>query len=111
VAAKRVCLDCPTRISSGSRCARCTRERDRARGTRQQRGYDAAYDATRRELQQRMDAGEVFMCWRCPELGRPAHPVDPSDWHLGHDNLDRSVLRGPQCPATNLATSRSQGWG
>lgn len=43
------------------------------------------------------------MCWRCDELGKP-HAVDPrpGHWHLGHDLVDRSIIRGPQCPASNL---------
>lgn len=92
---------CP-KLTSNTRCPEHTRSKDRARGTRQQRGYDADYDATRRAYQQRMDDGEVFMCWRCPELGRPPHLVDPTDWHLGHDNDDRSIIRGPQCSWSNL---------
>lgn len=101
----RVCSepDCPILVTQG-RCERHRRAKDRARGTRQQRGYDAAYDAARRAYQRRMDAGEVFACWRCVELGEP-HEVDPDHWHLGHDNDDRSVIRGPQCPESNLATN------
>lgn len=101
--AKRPCLDCPTVIASGSRCAACKARRERGRGTKRERGYNAPYYAARRHYEQRMAAGEVFTCWRCAELGRP-HLVDPKTWHLGHDNADRSVIRGPQCPASNLAT-------
>ena len=85
-----------------------TRARDKARGRRQARGYDAAYDAKRRGIQILMDAGVTYWCWRCPELGKPAHRVDPKAWHLGHSNEDRSVIRGPQCPASNLATSKAR---
>jgi hypothetical protein len=106
--AKRPCLEpgCPVLVDAG-RCTKHRRALDRARGTRQERGYDAAYDQVHREYQARMDAGEVFICWRCPEIGRPSHPVDPRPgrWHLGHSNDDRSVIRGPQCPASNLATA------
>lgn len=107
--AKRRCIDCPALIDGPGRCVDCDRKKDRARGTRQDRGYDAAYDAEHREYQRRMDSGEVFTCWRCAELGRP-HPVDPRPgrWHLGHSNDDRSVIRGPQCPASNLATASSR---
>lgn len=56
-----------------------------------------------------MDAGETFECWRCPEMGREPHTVDPTRWHLGHSNEDRSVIRGPQCPESNLDTSISRG--
>jgi hypothetical protein len=104
--AKRPCLDCPTLIASGSRCTSCERKRDRGRGTRQNRGYDAAYDATRRDYQRRLDQGERIWCWRCPELDRPPHLIEPgSDWQLGHDNHDRTIIRGPQCAATNEATA------
>lgn len=101
--AKRVCPTpgCPALVTSGY-CGPCARERDAARGRRQERGYDAAYDAERRAYQRRMDAGETFDCWRCRELGKP-HLVDPHDWHLGHDNQDRSIIRGPQCSSSNLA--------
>lgn len=102
---RRVCLEpgCPT-ITTGTRCTKHTREKDAARGRRQDRGYDTAYDREHRELQRRMDAGDTFACWRCTELGQP-HLVDtrPGHWHLGHDLVDRTILRGPQCPASNLA--------
>lgn len=62
-----------------------------------------------------MDAGERFVCWRCVELGKP-HYVDPRDWTLGHDDNDRSIIRGPECPAGNYATREPTkphrlGWG
>lgn len=101
----KVCLEpgCPT-LTKASRCPIHARAKDRARGTRQARGYDKHHDRLRAEYQRRMDAGEQFICWRCAEQGKPHH-VDPADWHLGHDDLNRSVYRGPECPAGNLATS------
>lgn len=100
----RVCIEdgCPT-LTRTTRCPAHTRAKDKARGTRQQRGYDAAHDKLRAEYQRRMDAGERFTCWRCPR------PIDPSDWHLGHDDHDRSKYRGPECPPCNLATSGRKG--
>lgn len=101
--AKRVCPEpgCPALVDSG-RCAQHRRTKDAARGRRQERGYDAEYDALRRAYERRMAEGERFDCWRCRELGTP-HVVDPDDWHLGHDNQDRSIIHGPQCSASNLA--------
>lgn len=88
-------------FTDATRCISHARQRDAARGRRQARGYDTAYDRLRRHWQSRLDAGELVLCWRCDEHGRP-HFVDPADWHLGHDNDDRSIIRGPQCPTSNL---------
>lgn len=73
--------------------------------TRQQRGYDAAYDAERRAWQRRLDAGEVVLCWRCLEEQSVETVIDPREWDLGHDDLDRTVIRGPECRGPNRATS------
>lgn len=101
----KVCIEpgCPE-LTRKSRCTEHERAKDRARGTRQERGYGADHVRLRADYQRRMDAGEVFVCWRCAERGRP-HDVDPDDWHLGHDDHDRSIYRGPECTTGNLATS------
>jgi hypothetical protein len=96
----KVCAEsgCPT-LTHTTRCTTHTRAKDRARGTRQERGYDAAHDALRASYQRRMDAGERFLCWRC------AIPITPARWHLGHDDTDRSTYRGPECVPCNTAVS------
>lgn len=101
----RVCTEpgCGT-LTKTTRCDDCRRTKDQARGTRQERGYDAQHDRLRADYQRRMDAGETFTCWRCEAEGRP-HPVDPHNWDLGHDDRDRSLYRGPECPARNRATA------
>jgi hypothetical protein len=93
----RVCAEpgCPT-LTSGRRCPIHQAEYERARGTRQQRGYTAGHDALRKAWQRRMDAGETVHCWRCTRV------IDPNNWHLGHDDHDRTVYRGPECPLCNL---------
>jgi hypothetical protein len=50
-----------------------------------------------------MDSGERFACWRCgePIVGTRRG----ADWVLGHDDHDRSVIRGPEHPAENYATA------
>lgn len=94
---------CPV-LTNQTRCPAHTRQRDRARGTRQQRGYDAAHDRLRASWQARLDAGETVHCWRC--LTRGVHTrIDPTNWHLGHDDHDRNVYAGPECPPCNLATA------
>ena len=100
----RVCATpgCPTLVKAGARGGRCAeheRARDRARGTTTQRGYGTDHQRLRASYQARMARGERFTCWRCEG------PIDPSNWHLGHDDRDRSRYRGPECPACNLATS------
>ena len=96
----KVCAEpgCPE-LSNTTRCPTHTRAKDKARGTRQERGYGATHDRLRAAYQRRMDAGEHFTCWRCPR------PVDPTNWRLGHDDLDRSKYRGPECTPCNQATS------
>lgn len=96
----RVCaeMDCPT-LTDTTRCSTHTRAKERARGTRQARGYGPAHDALRADYQARMNRGEAFDCWRCGD------EIDPEHWHLGHDDEDRSVYRGPECVPCNTATA------
>lgn len=95
----RVCIDCPKLIPTGSRCTTCARRKDKARGTRQARGYDSAHNKLRAAYQRRMNRGETFTCWRCGAT------INPAAWHLGHDDHDRSRWNGPECIPCNLATS------
>jgi len=98
--AMRVCIEagCPA-LTRGTRCPPHKRARDAARGTRQARGYDAAHDALRADWQRRMNNGERVTCWRHGE------PIDPSNWHLGHCDINRGVYHGPECVSGNSATS------
>ena len=97
----RVCAEpgCPN-LQAEARCVKHRRQRERERGTRQQRGYGPAHDALRASYQRRMDAGEVFTCWRCVTTR-----IDPTAWHLGHDDADRTRYMGPECVPCNTATS------
>jgi len=109
--AKRVCSQpgCPTLVDAGTRSGRCPtheRQADRARGTRQERGYDAAYDAAGRDYQAKMDAGQRFNCWRC---GKAVGTRRGIDWVLGHCDLNRSIIHGPEHPGENYATSGRTG--
>lgn len=106
--AKRVCAEpgCPT-LTTTTRCPTHTRQRDRDRGTRQQRGYDAAHDQQRAAWQARIDSGERVTCWRpdCPTV------LTGRAWHLGHDDHDRSITRGPECIPCNLRHAGQEGGG
>ncbi len=98
----RVCAQtgCPA-LQAEPRCPAHRREHEQARGSRQERGYDAEYDARRKADVARMARGEVLTCWRCDLV------VMPHDYSLGHCDDDRSVIHGPehlrQC---NLANTR-----
>lgn len=96
----RVCIEsgCGT-LTDRTRCPEHTRQRDKARGTSTDRGYGADHQRLRAEYQALMNRGESFACWRCDD------EIDPEHWHLGHDDYDRTVYRGPECVPCNTATS------
>lgn len=91
---------CTTPVPAGtSRCPAHTRARDKARGTRQSRGYDAGHDRARRTLAPLVAMGHAT-CWRC---GLPITPG--TEWHVGHDDHDRSITRGPEHAYCNLSAA------
>lgn len=87
----RICAEpgCPRLVNTG-RCADHRREREQARGSRQDRGYDAGHDRLRREWAPKVATGNV-RCARCGELIRRGQA-----WDLGHDDHDRSKYNGPE---------------
>lgn len=80
---------CGELVASG-KCETHTRSHERSRGTRQERGYDAEYDARRTADTRALRRGEVLRCWRCKGV------VLPDDYSLGHCDDDRSVIHGPE---------------
>jgi hypothetical protein len=98
----RVCVEagCPE-LTTTTRCPAHTRERDKARGTRQQRGYDSHYDMRRKTDVRNLANGAVLTCWRCGGV------VLPHDYSLGHCDDDRRVIHGPEhLRSCNLANTR-----
>lgn len=94
---KKVCPaeHCPNLIPRTTRyCPTHTREYDRKRGTRQQRGYDNNHDRLRATWQARLDQGERINCATCGK------PINPKSWDLGHSTDRRSYI-GPQCRKCN----------
>ena len=92
---------CPTIITADAYRGLCDehrKQRDRDRGTLEQRGYGQAFARQRRRYAARIAAGEVILCWRC---GQPV----TTDFHLGHADNDRTVIRGPEHPACNLTAA------
>jgi hypothetical protein len=89
------CLVCGTPTGGKPRCP------SHLRGTTTQRGYGRDHRRLRARWAQRILSGEDVRCWRCRT---PIRPGD--DWHLGHDDHDRTLYRGPECEACNCATNR-----
>ena len=73
---------CPAVATQRGHCTDHAREADRKRGTRQQRGYDAAHEQLRRAFAPKVKAGHV-KCRRCRELIAPDEP-----WDLGHPDAE-----------------------
>lgn len=98
----RACLDCPNLVRGKSRCHDCQRAHDRARGTRQERGYTADHDQLRAQLVATLDPWAP--CPRCshalgpdPALLDLMHNDDRTAWlGLGHRRCNRDV--SPQGP-------------
>ena len=99
---RKVCAEpgCPT-LTDRTRCTTHERARDRARGTRQERGYDRDHDQLRAAWAERINAGEIVHCHN-PACRTPDQPVRPGCWHLGH-TPDRSSWRGPEHDSCNLS--------
>lgn len=85
---------CGRPASYRGHCPAHAAQAERQRGTRQQRGYDAAHDRLRAHHAPRVAAGTIT-CWRC---GQPISPTEP--WDLGHDDHNRTQHRGPEHAGT-----------
>lgn len=83
MAGMRACLDCGD-LTRATRCVPCRRGRDRARGSRQQRGYDAEHDRTRLAYAPEVATGTV-RCARCGQLIGQAER-----WDVGHPDHESS---------------------
>lgn len=91
---------CPEPTPPGQRyCDAHLVEYEQARGTKAERGYGKAF-LTERKAWVRIVALGGVTCWRCHE---PIHPGQP--FHLGHDDDDRRIIRGPECPTCNLSAA------
>lgn len=100
--AMKVCAEsgCPT-LTTTTRCPTHTREKDKARGTRQERGYGVAHEAERKRWAPLVATGGV-KCWRCTE-----HINGDEPWDMGHDDRvnDPKTYRGPEHVRCNRATA------
>lgn len=102
--AKRICPKpgCPKTVNKRY-CTEHEQQYERERGTAHQRGYNSAYRVARKKLKPAVEAGTT-QCWRCGNL---IHPN--TEWHLGHDDNDRSIIRGPEHPHCNTSAAGKKG--
>jgi hypothetical protein len=83
---------CPE-ITDKPRCPDCAGAYERRRGTRQTRGYDAAYDRARAWWKPKVERGEVDC--HAPACLLPTRRIHlGAEWDLGHD--DQRRIRGPE---------------
>ena len=83
---------CPE-LTEARRCPTCAPQHERARGTRQQRGYDQAHDRLRERWRPRVEAGLVD-CHADPCIAPIRRILPGEEWHLDH-TADRTGYRGP----------------
>lgn len=81
------------------------RERRVKRGTTTERGYGSDHRKLRADVKAQVDAGHAY-CWR-PNCRRWLDPAKP--WHLGHDDYDRTIYRGPECVRCNTSHAAKLG--
>ena len=94
----KVCMQagCPTLVTTGY-CTEHARQRDRARGSRHERGYGKGHTSLRKDWAPVVAQGTV-RCSRCHEYIRAGQP-----WHLDHDDTYRTKYRGPSHKRCNLS--------
>lgn len=95
--AKRICgkPDCPTPTHQHL-CPTHMAEAERARGSREARGYDHAHREQRKQWAPKVATGTVH-CAKCGDTIQPG-----TTWHLGHTD-DRSTWTGPEHARCNLS--------
>lgn len=72
-------------------------------GTTTARGYGYDHQLERARWAPKVKAGGVC-CWRC------RLPISPrSAWHLGHDDRDRTLWRGPEHARCNTSAAARKG--
>lgn len=101
--AMRVCIEpsCPA-LTSKTRCPTHERAKDKARGTRQARGYDADFERAKLEP-------EYVNATHCTECDEPFTETNPKT--AGHSTAIRNGGQGskilPQCRRCNYGWRRT----
>lgn len=61
------------------------------------------HKAARAHYRSLLERGVILGCWRCGKR------INPDHWHLGHDDAQVNLIRGPECPGCNLKAGASKG--
>lgn len=81
-----------------------SKRRPTAADRQRARDYNSAEHKAHRKAGQRLvDSGQAH-CWRCGNYLPPGKP-----WHVGHDDNDRRITRGPECVPCNLTAAARKG--
>lgn len=98
--ARRPCSEpgCPTLISGATRCIEHARQRDKARGTKAERGYGPEHLVERAKWV-RIINETGWPCGRCEGHIQPGQP-----FHLDHSD-DRTGYIGPSHPHCNMSAA------
>ncbi len=68
------------------------------------RQYDSPeHRAARAKIKRQIAAGTAY-CWRCGNWLPPGTKA-----HVGHDDHDRTIVRGAECEGCNLSAAASKG--
>jgi hypothetical protein len=70
---------------------------------RKQQYNSREYRQARAAAKRLVEAGAGY-CWRCGGWLQPGRM-----FHLGHDDNDRTIIRGPECPSCNLTAAGRKG--
>lgn len=66
--------------------------------------YDSPeHRAARKHYRSLLDRGVILACWRCGKR------IVPGRWHVGHDDIQTSLIRGPECASCNLSAAGRKG--
>ena len=91
---------CPEPTPPGQRyCDEHLAAYELGRGSKAERGYGRNFQAERRQLANQLKIGPL-KCWRCLKPINPGQAFD-----LGHDDNDRSIIRGPEHQSCNRSAA------
>jgi hypothetical protein len=87
-------------LSSGWHRKNLNTDAERARRAKYQ---SAEHKAARKHYKTLVERGVILRCWRCGAR------IVPGNWHVGHDDVNVNLIRGPECATCNKKAAASKG--